>query len=63
MVGHKRGPSYAPALFAGSPEAEHANLKSKHFEAAMERLFAAGTIYTAQYGRPSRPSYYIAIRS
>jgi RecA-family ATPase len=63
MVGHKKGPSYAPALFAGSPEAEQRNLKSKHFEAAMERLFAAGTIYTAQYGRPSRPSHYIAIRS
>ncbi|HEY2244022.1 MAG TPA: AAA family ATPase [Xanthobacteraceae bacterium] len=63
MVGHKKGPSYAPAQFVTTPEAQQAHITSKMFEAAMERLFAAGAIVNAQYGRPSRPSSYIAIRS
>lgn len=60
-VGHKKGPSYAPALFAGSPEAQAANISSKMFEAAMERLFASKAIFTQQYGRPSRPYFQIVV--
>jgi RecA-family ATPase len=60
-VGHKKGPSYAPALFATSPEATAAKITSKMFEAAMERLFQAKAIFTQQYGRPSRPYYQIVI--
>jgi RecA-family ATPase len=62
LVGHKKGPSYAPAQFAATPEAQRAHVTSKMFEAAMERLFTAGTIVNAQYGRPSRPSFHITIR-
>lgn len=58
-VGHKKGPSYAPALFAGSPEAAAAHITGKMFEAAMERLFQAKAIFTQQYGRPSRPYFQI----
>jgi RecA-family ATPase len=63
LVGHKKGPSYAPAQFADTPEASAAHINGKMFEKAMERLFQSGAIYTAQYGRPSRPSFHIAIRS
>lgn len=58
-VGHNKGPSYAPALFAASPEATAAHITSKMFEAAMERLFQTKAIFTQQYGRPSRPYYQI----
>jgi RecA-family ATPase len=58
-VGHKKGPSYAPAVFAAAPEAQTGHISGKMFEAAMERLFAAGTVFTQQYGRPSRPSFQI----
>ena len=61
MVGHKKGPSYAPAQFAGAPEARNAGINGRLFERAMERLFQAKTIYAAQYGRPSRPCFHIAI--
>jgi RecA-family ATPase len=62
LVGHKKGPSYAPAQFADTPEAQQARVNSKMFEKAMERLFEHGDIYAVQYGRPSRPSFHIAIR-
>lgn len=61
-VGHKKGPSYAPAIFAATNEAKDDRITSKMFEAAMERLFRAGTIINEQYGRPSRPAYRIAER-
>ena len=60
-VGHKKGPSYAPALFAGSPEATTAHITGRMFETAMERLFKSQAIFTQQYGRPSRPSFQIVI--
>jgi hypothetical protein len=60
-VGHKKGPSYAPALFASSPEATEAHVSGKMFEAAMERLFQSKAIFTQQYGRPSRPYFQIVI--
>jgi RecA-family ATPase len=61
-VGHKKGPSYAPAVFSASPEAVEIHITGKMFEAAMERLFAAGTIIAEQYGRPSRPYFRIAMK-
>jgi hypothetical protein len=61
-VGHKKGPSYAPAVFAAAPEAHAGQIIGKMFEAAMERLFAAGTIFVQQYGRPSRPSFQIVAK-
>src|SRR5262249_29672210 len=58
-VGHKIGPSYAPARFASEPAAETLGLKEnargKALEAAMNRLFAAKKIRAVPYGRPSRP--------
>jgi RecA-family ATPase len=62
FVSPRRGPNYAPAVFTATPEARESKLSGKMFEAAMERLFAAGTIANEQYGRPSRPNFRIAIR-
>lgn len=58
-VGHKKGPSYAPAVFADQPEAMAAKVAGKMFEAAMERLFEKQGIVVQQYGRPSRPNFRI----
>jgi hypothetical protein len=57
IVGHKKGPSYAPAAFAYEDEAKRAGLTSKAFEAAMRRLFKTGKILNEPYGKPSRPHY------
>jgi len=59
-VGDRRGPSYAPALFAQEDETKRVNLRSRDFESAMRRLFAAGKIWNEPYGKPSRPHYRIA---
>jgi RecA-family ATPase len=59
-VGDKPGTSYAPARFAREDEAKRVGLNSRALEAAMRRLFQAGTIWNEPYGRPSRPSYRIA---
>ena len=59
-VGDRRGPSYAPALFAQEDEAKRVNLRSRDFEQAMRRLFAARKIWNETYGTPSRPHYRIA---
>jgi RecA-family ATPase len=59
-VGDRRGPSYAPALFAQEDEAKRTHATGRDFEAAMRRLFAAGRIWNEPYGRPSRPHYRIA---
>ena len=61
-VGHKKGPSYAPALFAVTPEAKSAGLNSKRFEKVMEQLFQRQAIGVEQYGRPSRLSHRIVLR-
>ena len=62
IVSDKPSRSYAPALFVKEDEAKRAGIVStKEFEAAMRRLFKAGTIWNEPYGgRPSRPSYRIA---
>jgi len=59
-VGHKVGPSYAPALFAKEDVAQKLAAKGqnrrKALEAAMNRLFAAKKIKVENYGKPSRPN-------
>jgi RecA-family ATPase len=62
-VSDKTGTSYAPALFAQEEEAKQAALNSKAFEGAMRRLFAAGKIWNEPCGKPSRPSFRIALKS
>jgi RecA-family ATPase len=47
----KHAGNYAPKTFAASPNAER--YSQKDLAAAMERLFAAGVIRMAVYGRPS----------
>jgi RecA-family ATPase len=62
-VNDKRGPSYAPALFAREDEARKALLNSRSFDAAMRRLFADKKIWNEPYGRPSRPHFRIALKT
>jgi hypothetical protein len=59
-VGDKKGKNFAPALFAKEAEAKSAGLNSKALDAAMRRLFAAGTIWNQDIGKPSRPQYRLA---
>jgi RecA-family ATPase len=54
IVGDKRGPSFAPALFAQEPEAKVAGLTNRALAEAMLRLFAVNKIHVETYGRPSR---------
>jgi RecA-family ATPase len=46
--------NYAPAIFAGQPEAKTAHVSKSALAAAMDRLFAADKIHVESYGRPSR---------
>lgn len=61
-VGDKSSRSYAPSLFAREDEAKKAGLNSKLLEAAMRQLFKDGKIWNEPCGRPSRPSFRIAIK-
>ena len=63
FVSGKPSSNYAPALFAKEDEAKREMINSKTFEAAMRRLFKAGTIWNEPCGKPSRPSYRIAIKT
>jgi RecA-family ATPase len=56
IAGDKRGPSFAPALFAQEPEAKALGLRSQALAEAMRRLFADNKIHVENYGRPSRPA-------
>jgi RecA-family ATPase len=56
IVGDKRGPSFAPALFAQEPEAKAVGLQNRALAEAMRRLFADNKIHVENYGRPSRPA-------
>ena len=60
-VSDKPGANYAPAMFAKESEAIAAGITSKQFEAAMERLFAAGKIKVEVSGPPSRQTRSILI--
>jgi DNA polymerase I-like protein with 3'-5' exonuclease and polymerase domains/RecA-family ATPase len=61
-VSDKIGTNYAPALFAREIEAKQSGVNSKMLAAAMRNLFRNGTIWNQPCGRPSRPSYRIAIK-
>jgi hypothetical protein len=45
---------YAPQCFAQEAAARATKLSQAKFEAAMNRLFAAGVIHTETYGRVNR---------
>ena len=62
-AGVNPGKNYAPALFAKEDEAKRAMVNSRMLEGAMRRLFKAGTIWNEPCGKPSRPSYRIALRT
>jgi RecA-family ATPase len=59
-VSHKKGPTYAPSVFAREEEAKRGGITGKALEAAMRRLFKAGKIWNEPYGKPSRPHHRIA---
>jgi DNA polymerase len=59
IVNHASGRSYAPARFAEHPEAQ--GITRKEFAHAMQRLLDAKVIEIRQWGRPSRPAYYLAL--
>jgi RecA-family ATPase len=48
-VSHNNGPTFAPAIFAKSPDSE--GVTKAGFRTAMEALFAAGKIVVATHGR------------
>jgi RecA-family ATPase len=62
-VGDKTGINYAPALCAREDEAKRLGISSKAFEDAMRRLFKAGHIWNEPQGRPSRPSFRLALKT
>ena len=63
FVSGKPSSNYAPALFAKEEEARREMINSKMFEAAMRRLFKAGTIWNEPCGKPSRPSFRIVVKT
>jgi RecA-family ATPase len=62
-VSDKTSANYAPALFAKEDEAKSAMLDNKALADAMRRLFRDGKIWNEPYGKPSRQSYHIAVRT
>jgi len=54
-VNDRRHRNYAPTLFAKEAAACAAKISKAKLEAAMRRLFSAGTIRCETYGRPDRP--------
>jgi hypothetical protein len=62
FVSAQPGKNYAPAVFVREDEAERAGLSSKALEAAMRELFRAGKIWNEPCGKPSRPTYRLAIK-
>jgi RecA-family ATPase len=59
MVSHNSGRAYAPARFAGHPEAQ--GISKKEFALAMQRLLDARMIEIRTWGRPSRQTHYLAL--
>lgn len=53
-VNDRRHRNYAPSLFANEAVARAAKLSKAKLEAAMRRLFSAGTIRCENYGRSDR---------
>ena len=62
-VSDKVSAAYAPAVFAKEEAAKKAALNSKTLAAAMRRLFAARKIWNELCGKPSRPTYRIALKA
>jgi RecA-family ATPase len=50
----RKGPTYAPAIFAKEPEAKENGIRKEHLADAMVRLFKASRIRLEQYGAPCR---------
>ena len=61
-VSDKRSSAYAPAVFAKEDVARKAGINSTDLAGAMRRLFTAGKIWNEPCGRPSRPTYRIAVK-
>jgi hypothetical protein len=59
MVSPKPSAAYAPSRFAEHPEA--GGITKKEFAKAMQRLLDAKIIEIRSWGRPGRPSYYLAL--
>jgi RecA-family ATPase len=62
-VSERKSPTYAPAVFAKEETARKAGANSAALAEAMRRLFAAGRIWNEPCGKPSRPSYRIALKA
>jgi RecA-family ATPase len=62
-VSDKKSPSYAPAVFTKEDAAKKAGINSNDLASAMRRLFATGKIWNEPCGRPSRPTYRIALKT
>jgi RecA-family ATPase len=60
-VNDKSGRSYAPAVFAGEPEAKADRIDKRTFAQAMTRLFAANKIHLEPYGFPSRKAFVLTV--
>ena len=60
-VSDKSGRSYAPALFAREDETKKAGLHTKILEIAMRDLFKERKIWNEPCGKPSRPTYRLAL--
>ena len=61
-VSDRTGTNYAPALFAQEEEARKARITGKKLANAMLRLFQGGKIWNEPCGKPSRPSFRLAIK-
>ena len=59
MVSPKPSATYAPSRFAEHPEA--GGITKKEFAKAMQRLLDAKIVEIRSWGKPSRPSYYLAM--
>jgi RecA-family ATPase/DNA polymerase I-like protein with 3'-5' exonuclease and polymerase domains len=58
-VNHLFGRNYAPTLFAEHPDAK--GITKPEFAQAMQRLLDAKIIAVKQWGKPSRPIYFLAV--
>jgi RecA-family ATPase len=61
-VSERKSPTYAPAIFGREEAAKKAGANGMALADAMRRLFSAGKIWNEPCGKPSRPSYRIAIK-
>ncbi len=61
-VSDRKSPNYAPAVFAKEDAARKAGLNGAAFANAMRRLFEKKAIWNEPCGKPSRPSYRIAVK-